>query len=139
DSSDSERPTTATAWPWYLRGSLRISQTVTSLTCACATSTLVTTESATATTPRIPISIQQYATTISVQLFTTTVCLTLLAAGANAQGSAATSNERLPGFEAYPVTDIFKGPPAPPKLRRPADRLFRTTLREGAARGPNFA
>ena len=74
-----------------------------------------------------------------MQLFTTTICLTLIATVATAQNSAPTSNERLPRFEDYPTTEIFKGPPAPPKLRRPADRLFRTRIREGAARGPNFA
>jgi hypothetical protein len=58
---------------------------------------------------------------------------------ATAQKSAPTSSELLPKFENYPVTDIFKGPPAPPKLRRPGDRLFRTRIREGAAKGPNFA
>lgn len=47
-------------------------------------------------------------------------------------------DERLPRFEDYPVTAIFKGTPAAPKLR-PGDRLFRTRIREGAARGPNFA
>jgi hypothetical protein len=46
---------------------------------------------------------------------------------------------RLPQFEDHPVTEIFKGPPAPPKLRRPVDRLFRTRIREGAAKGPNYA
>src|SRR5208282_3369622 len=31
------------------------------------------------------------------------------------------------------------GKPAPPKLIRPEDRLFRTRIREGASKGPNFA
>ena len=74
-----------------------------------------------------------------MQLFTTTVCITLIATGATAQSSAPTANEQLPRFEDYPVTDIYKGPPAPPKLRCPGDRLFRTRIREGAAKGPNFA
>ena len=72
-------------------------------------------------------------------IFTLTVYLTLVAFGANAQSSTQTSIERLPRFEDYPVTDIFKGSPAPPKLRRPGDRMFRTRIREGAAKGPNFA
>jgi hypothetical protein len=49
------------------------------------------------------------------------------------------ADERLPRFEDYPVTTLFKGVPAAPKLRRPGDRLFRTKIREGAAKGPNFA
>jgi hypothetical protein len=97
------------------------------------------TPSMTVTTPRIPISIQQYATTISVRLFTLAVCFTLIAFKATAQKPAPTANERLPRFEDYSVTEIFKGPPAPPKLRRSGDRLFRTRIREGAAKGPNFA
>jgi len=36
------------------------------------------------------------------------------------------------------VEAIFEGTLAAPKLR-PGDRLFRTRIREGAARGPNFA
>ena len=52
---------------------------------------------------------------------------------------AQTSEPRTPRFEDYPATEIFKGQPAPPKLRRPGDRLFRTKIREGALKGPNFA
>jgi len=82
-----------------------------------------------------PVMLQLF----SMWIFTLIVCLTLAVFGANAQTSAPTSNERLPRFEDYPVTETFKGSPAPPKLRRPADRLFRTRIREGAAKGPNFA
>ncbi len=57
----------------------------------------------------------------------------LVVAGAFPQGSA------LPRFEDYPVKEIFKGTPAAPKLVRPADKQFRTKIREGAAKGPNFA
>ncbi len=56
------------------------------------------------------------------------VCFILIAAEANP-----------PRFEDYPATEIFKGSPAAPKLRGPGDRLFRTKIREGAAKGPNFA
>jgi hypothetical protein len=70
----------------------------------------------------------RYATTILVRIFTLTVTIAAIVVG----------NERLPRFEDYPVTAIFKGTPAPPKLR-PGDRLFRTRIREGAAKGPNFA
>jgi len=45
----------------------------------------------------------------------------------------------FPKFEDYPVTEVFRGAPAPPKLLRPGDRAFRTKIREGAANGPNFA
>jgi hypothetical protein len=64
-----------------------------------------------------------------VRIFTLTVTIAAIVVG----------NERLPRFEDYPVTAIFKGTPALPKLRRPGDRLFRTRIREGAAKGPNFA
>ena len=47
-------------------------------------------------------------------------------------------NEGITRFEDYPVTAIFKGTPALPKLRL-GDRLFRTRIRKGAAKGPNFA
>ena len=45
----------------------------------------------------------------------------------------------FPRFEDYPATERFIGTLAPPKLIRPADRLFRTMIREGASKGPNFA
>ena len=37
------------------------------------------------------------------------------------------------------LTKRFKGKPAPPKLVSPVDRLFRTMIRQGASKGPNFA
>jgi hypothetical protein len=46
---------------------------------------------------------------------------------------------RFPRFLDYPASDIFSGKPVPPKLVRPADRLFRSQIRDGAAKGPNFA
>ena len=46
---------------------------------------------------------------------------------------------QVPRFEDYPEQEIFKGKPAPPKIVRPRDRLYRTRIREGAAQGPNFA
>jgi hypothetical protein len=45
----------------------------------------------------------------------------------------------FPKFKDYPVSEMFSGKPAPPKLVRPGDRLFRTRIRDGAAKGPNFA
>jgi hypothetical protein len=74
-----------------------------------------------------------------VRTFLLAVGITLIATGATAQSSAPTANERLPRFEDYPAAETYKGIPAPPKLRRPGDRLFRTRLREAAAKGPNFA
>jgi hypothetical protein len=59
-------------------------------------------------------------------------CLLLFAAGVAAFAQA-------PKFEDYRVAETFSGKPAPPKIVRPADREFRTRIREDAAKGPNFA
>jgi hypothetical protein len=45
----------------------------------------------------------------------------------------------VPGFEDFPATEVFTGRTAPVDLRSRRARLFRTTLRQGAAAGPNFA
>ena len=45
----------------------------------------------------------------------------------------------IPRFEDFHAGEIFNAKPAPPKLVRPGDRLFRTRIREGASKGPNFA
>ena len=45
----------------------------------------------------------------------------------------------LPKFEQFKVADVYKGKPAAPVLRTARDREFRTRIREGAAKGPNFA
>jgi hypothetical protein len=46
----------------------------------------------------------------------------------------------MPRFEAYPVHDTFTGTPAPVDLSSAQGaRRFRTVLRAGAAKGPNFA
>jgi len=44
-----------------------------------------------------------------------------------------------PQPEEYPAMEIFHGKPVPPRITRPADRLFRTMIRQGGAKGPNFA
>ncbi|TLS78237.1 hypothetical protein FE236_00315 [Mariprofundus erugo] len=45
-----------------------------------------------------------------------------------------------PKFEAYSSGDVFKGEPALPDVKSdPRSKLFRTAIREGARRGPNFA
>lgn len=46
----------------------------------------------------------------------------------------------LPEFEQFPVSEIYKGTPAPVNLNsHPEARRFRTALRNGAKQGPNFA
>ena len=58
---------------------------------------------------------------------------------------------RLPRFEDYPVTKIFKGTPAAPQIVTPGTRTYQTRIREGVTNGvgvlrdgkdqpgPNFA
>jgi ankyrin repeat protein len=47
---------------------------------------------------------------------------------------------RAPAFADFPVARVYKGVPAPVDLRsNPAAPNFRTRLREGARKGPNFA
>src|SRR5713226_8033300 len=48
-------------------------------------------------------------------------------------------NNALPAFEQFGVTEVFKGKPVAPQIRTPSQRMFRTMIREGAAKGPNFA
>ena len=46
----------------------------------------------------------------------------------------------VPQFSDYPVKDIYRGKPAAVKLAsHPLARTFRTVLRDGAEKGPNFA
>src|SRR5258708_19850026 len=44
----------------------------------------------------------------------------------------------LPAFEQFGVDEIFKGKPALPKITG-SHRWYRTMIRRGAAKGPNFA
>lgn len=44
-----------------------------------------------------------------------------------------------PKFSDYPAGKPFSGKPAAAKVERADDRMFRTRIREGAAKGPNFA
>jgi len=46
---------------------------------------------------------------------------------------------KTPDFTDYPVSAIFHGAPAAPKLSTPGQRMFRTMIRQGAAKGANFA
>ena len=53
---------------------------------------------------------------------------------ANGQGTA------LPQFEDYPSTEVFTGGPAPVVVGSARyGRMFRTRIRDGARKGPNFA
>jgi len=42
-------------------------------------------------------------------------------------------------FASYPADRLHIGKPAEPKLKTPTQREFRTVLRSGAKKGPNFA
>ncbi len=44
-----------------------------------------------------------------------------------------------PKFEDYPAAKTHSGKPATAKVERAGDRMYRTRIREGAAKGPNFA
>ncbi len=46
---------------------------------------------------------------------------------------------KLPAFKEFATVEAFSGKPAAPVLRTPDQRMFRTMIREGAAKGPNFA
>ena len=61
--------------------------------------------------------------------------LVISTASLNGQGQ----KDLYPRLNDYPVADVFTGTPAQPKLLRRGDKLFRTMIREGAAKGPNFA
>jgi len=45
----------------------------------------------------------------------------------------------IPRFEDYPVTEVWRGIPAPVKLGTPAEHMFRTELKTAAKEPPNFA
>lgn len=46
-----------------------------------------------------------------------------------------TSGSQLPRFEDYPVGEIFTGTLADPKLTTPLERMYRTVIRQGVAKG----
>jgi hypothetical protein len=80
----------------------------------------------------------------------TVAVLTALSATAQSQ-EAKQAVSPLPRFEDYLVTDIFRGVPAAPQLVTPRERMYRTVIRQGVAKGigvmcdgkeqagPNFA
>lgn len=45
----------------------------------------------------------------------------------------------LPKFEDFRVAEVFKGPRAKPLIETRLARLYRTTIRDAAKQGPNFA
>ena len=52
---------------------------------------------------------------------------------------AQTINDPFFRFDDYPVKERFSGTPATPKLIWAGDWAFRTMIRQGASKGPNFA
>lgn len=67
--------------------------------------------------------------------------LTLCLVAASVHTAVALSQRKLPRSEDYPVpvSERFKGKPASVILSSKRARLYRTVLREGAKKGPNFA
>jgi hypothetical protein len=51
----------------------------------------------------------------------------------------AVSLQAQPKFEDFPASKPFTGKPAQAKVLRQSDRLYRTKIRDAAAKGPNFA
>jgi hypothetical protein len=48
---------------------------------------------------------------------------------------AQTPSSRLPRFEDYGISDIFKGTPTAPLIETPLHRMYRTRIREGVTKG----
>jgi len=68
---------------------------------------------------------------ILIQFFVGTLIL--------AQAQVGDQNKNLPKFQDYKVAKIYESKPATPVLRTRDDREYRTRIREGAAKGANFA
>ena len=49
------------------------------------------------------------------------------------------AQRRLPSFEAYQVDDSLQGPGTAPITSSKLGKMYRTRLRDGAKKGPNFA
>lgn len=73
---------------------------------------------------RLPFQNALWASLVVFELF---VCLQAV--------SAQTNRTPLPKFEDFPVPDVFDDTPHPPILITPEQRLFRTRIREGVAKG----
>jgi hypothetical protein len=81
------------------------------------------------------------ATSHIISIIVMAVCLTLCDTSLAAQiATSDSSKNRYPHFENYPAIEQFRGQPASVDLSsHPNARTFRTRLREGAKKGPNFA
>jgi hypothetical protein len=53
--------------------------------------------------------------------------------------SQAKRSDSLPDYRDFAVGEIFHGPPVQPILVTAEDKSYRTVLREGARKGPDFA
>jgi hypothetical protein len=53
--------------------------------------------------------------------------------------NSAEQTVKLPTFEQYRVAQIYRGKPAKPIFKTREELAMRTRIREGAAKGPNFA
>jgi hypothetical protein len=66
-----------------------------------------------------------------------------LQSGRSSSGNSVVADSpgtRVPVFEEFPATEVFKGKPVRVDLHsHPDARRFRTRLTEGAAKGPNYA
>jgi hypothetical protein len=65
--------------------------------------------------------------------------LILWALSSQQQPTSAEQHVKLPTFQEYRVGQIYRGKPAAPVFRTKEELEFRTRIREGAAKGPNFA
>lgn len=67
-----------------------------------------------------------------------TLAASLFISGA-AELFAGQTSRHLPGFQSFPATEVWKGPPAPVRLKSSEERMFRTNLRKASKLPPNFA
>jgi hypothetical protein len=65
--------------------------------------------------------------------------LLVLVTTATVIGQAGSQESHSYPFARFPVHRLYRGKPAQPKLTTPTQREFRTVLRNGAKKGPNFA
>lgn len=53
-------------------------------------------------------------------------------------GDGQVSRKSPPRFEDYPINEIYKAVPAAPKITTPAQRKYRTRIREGVEKGREY-
>jgi hypothetical protein len=53
--------------------------------------------------------------------------------------SSAEQTQKVPSFKQYRVAEVYRGKPATPVFKTREELEYRTRIREGAAKGPNFA